>query len=85
MARRELDQYTVPRKVPKVRWLEGSAFPQSDLHFATALHLDGKAGVSVLLCKGGTRWIDSCYQTKLTDAKAIVRGMNTPLFSSQTR
>ncbi|KAK3824951.1 MAG: WD40-repeat-containing domain protein [Benniella sp.] len=43
MARRELDQYTVPRKVPKVRWLEGSAFPQSDLHFATALHLDGKS------------------------------------------
>ncbi|KAF9110704.1 Nucleoporin Nup43 [Mortierella sp. AM989] len=42
MARREIDQFTVPRKVSKVRWLEGSAFPQKNINFATALHLDGK-------------------------------------------
>ncbi|KAF9195311.1 Nucleoporin Nup43 [Haplosporangium sp. Z 767] len=43
MTRKEINQFTVPRKVSKVRWLEKAAFPTKDLHFATSLHLDGKA------------------------------------------
>ncbi|KAG0296482.1 Nucleoporin Nup43 [Dissophora globulifera] len=52
MARREIDQFTTSRKVSKVRWLERSTFPEKDLHFATALHLDGKANtIAIWSCQ----------------------------------
>ncbi|KAI8346083.1 WD40-repeat-containing domain protein [Mortierella sp. GBAus27b] len=67
MARRELDQYTVPRKVTKVRWLEDSAFPQSDLHFATALHLDGKEDTLAIWSSSTPRQFEI---TKAEDVKS---------------
>ncbi|KAF9173909.1 Nucleoporin Nup43 [Mortierella sp. AD011] len=70
MARREIDQFTVPRKVSKIRWLEGSVFPQKDLHFATALHLDGKADTLAI-------WnCENQRQFEITRAEDVKAGFN---------
>ncbi|KAF9583448.1 Nucleoporin Nup43 [Lunasporangiospora selenospora] len=48
MSRKEIDQYTVPRKVSRVRWLDSTSFPAKELHFITGLHLDGKSDTVAL-------------------------------------
>ncbi|KAF8979061.1 Nucleoporin Nup43 [Entomortierella lignicola] len=70
MAKREIEQFTVSRKVTKVRWLEESILPQKELHFATVLHLDGKVdSLAIWSCENQREF-------EITRAEDVKSGFN---------